>query len=66
MDIIKLVNHDELAAERLRLLYVALTRARERLYISATIKGSFEDFLKVDMKETLFDADETELSVAEK
>ena len=29
-------------------------------------KGSFEDFIKIDVKETLFDADETELSVAEK
>ena len=30
--------------EEMRVLYVALTRARERLYISATIKGSFEDY----------------------
>ena len=36
MDIIKLVNHDELAAERLRLLYVALTRAREKLYVTVS------------------------------
>ena len=29
-------------------------------------KGSFEDFIKIDVKETLFDADKTELYVAEK
>lgn len=36
MDIIKLVNHDELAAESLRLLYVALTRAREKLFVTVS------------------------------
>lgn len=41
--VIKKIYHESLF-EEMRILYVALTRARERLYVSATIKESFDDF----------------------
>lgn len=41
--IIEKIRQDK-ALEQMRVLYVALTRARERLYISASIKGTFEDY----------------------
>ncbi len=43
-DAIILKNRENDVYEEMRVLYVALTRARERLYISATVKGSYEDF----------------------
>ncbi len=44
-DAIKIVNRKESLAEELRVLYVALTRAREKLYITGIIKNSFKDFI---------------------
>lgn len=43
-DAIILKNRENDVYEEMRVLYVALTRARERLYVSATIKDSFDDF----------------------
>ena len=41
-DAIKSVNEREMLSEEMRLLYVALTRAKERLFITYTIKKDFE------------------------
>lgn len=41
--VIKKIYHESLF-EEMRILYVALTRARERLFVSATIKDSFDEF----------------------
>lgn len=41
--VIKKIYHESLF-EEMRILYVALTRARERLYVSATIKETFYNF----------------------
>ncbi len=43
-DAVILKNRENDIFEEMRVLYVALTRARERLYISATVKNTFEDF----------------------
>jgi ATP-dependent helicase/nuclease subunit A len=43
---LRLINKNEARAERLRLLYVALTRAKERLFITAARK-SVNDFEKI-------------------
>jgi ATP-dependent helicase/nuclease subunit A len=43
---LRLLNKNESRAERLRLLYVALTRAKERLFITAT-KKSYDKFEEI-------------------
>lgn len=43
-DAILAKNSESNILEEMRVLYVALTRARERLYVSATFKTSFERF----------------------
>ncbi len=42
-DIIERENRSELSSERMRLLYVALTRAREKLYVTASINKKETD-----------------------
>ncbi|MGN1114145.1 MAG: helicase-exonuclease AddAB subunit AddA [Oscillospiraceae bacterium] len=45
---IKKIGHDESLSEELRLLYVAMTRAKEKLFIVLNLKhGHFDDYKKV-------------------
>ena len=45
-DAVVKANYYDSLYEEMRVLYVALTRARERLIVTATIKGEFEAFKK--------------------
>lgn len=52
LDLIKFKNNKEALAEEMRLLYVAMTRAKEKLIISCTNEGNSKQWLK-----PLFDTD---------
>lgn len=46
MELIKYINKKKEAAEEIRLLYVAMTRAKEKLIISTTNEGASKQWLK--------------------